>query len=141
MADNQDQSMIEFSEDVSGQAAPVPLPVREYKASIRNAQVHTSQAGKRSVRLELFVDPGQYPHDYTEGPADGTVLPTYRPSLEDTPQGRYSVRRFCEKLGLPVPTKTLDLSTWVSTECKVRVAHERDNNGDMRAKVAEIMGA
>lgn len=138
----QDQTLIEFSEDVASQAAPVPLPVKEYRAVIKSASRHLSQnSGKASVHLMLFVDPAQYPADYIEGNPDGTTLPAYRPSLEDTPQGRYSVRRFCEKVGLPVPSKSLDLNAWVQHEVKIRVKHARDNNGDMRAEVADVVGA
>lgn len=141
MIDDQDQTLVEFSEDVATQAAPVPLPVREYRGSIKSAARHLSQnSGKASVALGVFVDPAEYPADYIEGNPDGTVLTTWRPSLEDTPAGRYSVRRFCEKVGLPVPSRSLDLTVWVGHEVKVRVKHNRDNNGDMRAEIAEITG-
>lgn len=132
------ESIVEFSSDVSDQEAPKPLPVGDYIGNIRSAEAKTSQnSGKRYAAVQFFVDPEQYPADYTEGDIDGTTLTYNLVSLEDTPRGRYSIKRFCEAIGAAVPGRRLDLSEWVGLDAKLSITH-REYEGVQQANIKAV---
>lgn len=132
------ESIVEFSSDVSEQDAPKPLPVGDYPASIRGAESATSQSsGKRYAKVQFFIAPEHYPADYTEGDPDGTTLTYNLVSLEDTPKGRYSVKRFCEAIGAQVPGRRLDLSEWVGLEARLSITH-RTYEDQLQANIAKV---
>lgn len=118
------QTLFTFSEDIDGAERPQPLPVGEYRATIREVKAKMSKNNTRYGAVALFVDPSQYPLDYTDGDPDGTTLTFNRLSLEDTKKGRFSVRKFCESIGVPAPKRDFDVSTLLGLEVKVRVTHE-----------------
>ena len=116
-------SIVEFSADISKQKQPEPLPAGEYVAVIRAAEQRVSQRDTRYAATSFFVGADQYPVDYQDGNPDGTTLIYRRVSLEDTPQGRFGARRFCEAIGAPMG-KRIDLSEWIGMEASVTIVHE-----------------
>lgn len=132
-------SVIEFSEDVGSQEAPVPLPVGDYAAEIRGATQKTSQAGNPYASVQFFIPPEQYPADYTEGEPDGTVLTYNRVSLVDSPASRHRLRKFCEAIGAPTG-KSIDLNDWVGRSASVTVQHD-EYEGEKRAAIGKVSAA
>lgn len=133
-------SVIEFSEDIGSQEAPVPLPVGDYAAEIRAATQKTSQSsGNPYAAVQFFIAPEQYPADYTEGEPDGTVLTFNRVSLQDTPASRHRLRRFLEAIGAPTGQK-IDLNDWVGRSATVTVQHD-EYEGEKRAAIGKVSAA
>ena len=116
-------SIVTFSVDLATQQPPEPLPVGDYRGTIRSANPKNSQAGKRYGEVAFLISSDQYPVDYKDGNPDGTTIMFRRISLEDTPQARYSTRRFLEAIGAPLG-KRIDLTEWAGREATVEVLHE-----------------
>ncbi len=116
-------SIVEFSTNLKDAEAPEPLPVGEYTGVIMNAEQRESQRGTRYAAVTFQISPDQYPADYTDGNPDGTTIIYRRVSLEDTPQGRFGARKFCEAIGAPL-SKSIDLTTWLGSEAIVEVDNE-----------------
>jgi hypothetical protein len=132
-------SIINFSIDLNNQQAPEPLPVREYRGSIRSANVKLSQKGTKYAEVAFFVSSDQYPADYKDGNPDGTTIMYRRVSLEDTPNARFGTRRFIEAIGAPLGKK-IDVAEWVGREAAVEVSHEL-YEGVNRAVIARVRAA
>lgn len=135
MADDNDlPSVLTFSEDIANAKAPAPIPASTYRASVKHAAHEVSKnSGKRMIKIEFHITADQYPADYTDGNPDGTVLSYYVPA-EDTPQGRWNVKRACEQLGVPM-SREIDVSQMFGREANVKVVHE-PYEGQMTAKIA-----
>lgn len=135
------KSIVEFSEDVATQEAPVPLPVGDYPAEIRGAEVKTSaSSGKEYGSVQFFIAPESYPADFTEGDPDGMVLTFNRVSVQDTPAGRHRLRKFIEAIGAkPVKTK-LDMNEWVGLTATVTIVHD-EYEGEKRAVISKVSAA
>lgn len=118
------ETMLEYSEDIASAEAPNPLPARDYIGEVRSVKKAISKtSGKTYFDIGLYIDPAQYPVDYTDGNPDGTVLHYRRLLYEDTPQGRYNMRRMCETLNVPMSTR-INLAEWIGKKAKVTVTHE-----------------
>lgn len=117
MEDNEEvTSIVEFSTDISEAEQPEPLPAGEYPFTIREAEVKVSQAGKRYCAVSCYISPDDYPADYpAENAPDGKTLIFRRVGLEDTPQSRWGLRKFCQAIGAPMSNR-LDVSEWVGLE-------------------------
>jgi hypothetical protein len=139
MADDQLPTIVEFSEDLSTVEAPVPLPVGEYIGTVRAAEVKLSQKEKKYGAITYFISPDQYPADYTDGNPEGTTLVFRKLGLEDTPQARWFARKFCETHGV-VPSRSIDVSSFVGTEARLHIKHERYEGID-RAVVDKVASA
>lgn len=124
--DNEVGSIIEFTESIADQEAPVPLPKGDYPAEIRGAVRKTgATSGKDYAEQLFFIAPEAYPADYeAENAPEGTALYYRRISLVDTPAARHRIRRYCEAIGAPVPKTTLDLNEWIGRTATVTVDHE-----------------
>jgi hypothetical protein len=124
MADNEMMTIVEFSEDISTAEAPEPLPVGEYPATIRAAEVKLSQRGTRYAAVTFHIAPEEFPADYPSDIApDGKTIVFRRLSMEDNQQARFGLRRFCESIGAPM-SKKVDLSEWVGLDAKIEVEHD-----------------
>lgn len=131
-------SIIEFSEDISQQEAPVPLPEGDYPAEIRAAVRKTSAtSGNEYAKITFFIAPESYPADYTEGDPDGMALDYNRLTLQDTPSGRHRIRKFCEAIGAPIPKTKLDLNEWIGRTGTVNIKHGTWE-GEPRAEIQKV---
>jgi len=130
--------ILEFSEDVGSQDAPVPLPAGDYTAEIRAAAKKTSATtGNDYVQVTFFIQPDQYPADYSEGDPDGQALTFNRVSTQDTPAGRYRLRKFLEAIGAKMG-KSIDLNDWVGLTATVKVDSET-YEGETRAVIKSVV--
>lgn len=132
-------SIIEFSEDVGTAEAPVPLPVGEYPAEIRAAEIKDSAKGNKYVSVQFFIAPEAYPADYTEGEPDGMILTYNRVGVQDTPAGRHRMRKFTEAIGAPAGSK-LDVNDWVGRTATVSVQHDT-YEGETRAAIGKVVAS
>lgn len=132
-------SIVEFSSDVSSAEQPPALPVGNYKAIIRGATKKLSQSSKYYAETLFFINPDQYPVDFTAGSPDGMTIAYRRLSLEDTPNGRFQVRQFCQAIGAPM-AKQIDLNDWINREAVVEVIHET-YEGVTRAAIKRVRAA
>lgn len=132
-------SIIEFSEDISNAEAPAPLPVGDYPAEIRGAERKTSAKGNPYGSVTFFIAPENYPADFVEGDPDGMTLLYNRVTLDDSPQGRYRMRKFCEAIGAPMGSK-VDLNDWVGLTATVSIGHDT-YEGETRAVINKVNAA
>lgn len=142
LVDAQDYvSIIEFSEDIADAEAPEPLPVGEYPGTILKAERKESQRGTTYAAVTFNVSPDDYPADYPiEEAPDGSQLIYRRVSLEDNKRARFMLRRFCETIGAPMPSRTLNLSEWIGLDAKLHIEHEV-YEGMPRAQIARVSQA
>jgi hypothetical protein len=116
-------SVYEFSEDIGNAEAPSPLPVGDYRASVRHVEAGISKSsGKKMMVVTYIVSADQFPADFTEGNPDGESFKVYQ-SLEDTPRNRFMLRKFCEMHGV-APSKRINLPDFMGTEVILNVSHE-----------------
>jgi hypothetical protein len=112
----------------------MPLPIGAYRAVIRNVNAAPGKKDPSSFNAEVHfhVSPDQYPVDYTEGEADGTVL-RYYVSLANKPQARYALKGFLSAIQAPMG-REIDLTTWLGLEAMIKVTHE-EYEGRMLARI------
>lgn len=129
-------SVYEYAEDIANAMPPSPLPVREYRASVRAIEPRISKtSGKPMAVVTYLISADQYPADFTEGNPDGEVLPYYQP-LEDTTKNRYLLRKFCEKHGVVGGTR-LNLPDFIGQDVIIAVTHE-DYQGVPQARANPV---
>lgn len=132
-----ENSIIEFSEDISNAEAPVPLPPGDYTAEIRAAEVKESAKGNQYFAVTFFIQPEQYPADYTDGDPDGTTLSYNRLQKRDDTAGRYRVRKFCEAIGAKMGKK-IDVNDWIGQTATVAVTNS-EYEGEQRAEIKKVV--
>lgn len=133
-------SILTFSEDVSTQEPPSPLPAGDYPATIKSAEKKVStSSGNEYIALMLMVSPDHYPADFTDGNADGEVLSYNRLVVEDTPRARYRIRKVCEAIGAKA-SKEIDLAEWLGLTATITVTQD-EYEGEKRAQIKAIKGA
>lgn len=133
-------SIVQFSADVADAEAPPPLPRGRYRATIRKAVQKVSQNNTKYAEILFFIGPDQYPADYTDGNPEGLSIAYRRVSLEDTAQARWRLKNFCIAIGAEVPTRELDLMSWINREADVEIAHE-EYEGVNRAVISRVLAA
>jgi hypothetical protein len=95
-------SIISFSEDVSTQEAPNPLPNGVYTGEIVSAVIAKSDKGKLYGNIGFKISADQYPADFKDGNPDGTTIQYRRVPLEDNNAARFQLRQFCNAVGVVV---------------------------------------
>lgn len=133
-------SIVEFSEDIGDAEQPEPLPVGEYNADIRGAEVKISQKGTKYAAVTFVVSPDEYPADYPlENAPDGKVIIHRRCSLEDNPQARFMLRQFIEAIGATA-SKKIDVNDWVGLNAVIEVDHD-EYEGVTREQIKRVNAA
>lgn len=131
-------SIVEFSEDISEAAEPEPLPVGEYPATIRQAEIKVSQRGTKYAAVTFVVAPEEYPADFPlENAPDGKVIVFRRCSMEDNPQARFMLRNFCEAIGATA-SKKIDVNDWVGLDAAVEIDHD-EYEGVTREQIKRVI--
>lgn len=131
-------SIVSYSEDVSQQDAPAPLPVREYIGTVKTAEVKDSQkTGKQYLQINFHVGPDQYPADFTDGNPDGETLSWMRTPISDDPRGRFAMKSLCQILGV-VSSKQVDLNDMIGKDAKLVIKHSQ-YEGQNRAEIAKLL--
>tara|TARA_Y100000034_G_C6907541_1_gene421633 strand:+ start:1748 stop:2308 length:561 start_codon:yes stop_codon:yes gene_type:complete len=135
---NEDESIVEFSEDISEAEPPEPLPAKEYPAEIMGAVVKMSQNATRYIATQVRIDPADYPADYNADLNPDGITIMQPVGAEDNQKARFRLRRTCETLGVTVPGRTLDVSDWLGVKCRVELKIE-PFEGIMQNKIARFV--
>lgn len=115
-------SVYEFQTDIGEAQQPSPLPVGEYRASVKIAELKVSKSsGKPMLVLSYHISSDQYPADYTDGNVDGEVLLTYA-SLAETPRNKWLLKRFMEMHGVAASNR-LVITDFIGQEVVVKIDH------------------
>lgn len=136
--DGSSVSIVEFSEDIATAERPEELPAAEYDAEVREAKAETSQKNNRYAAIALYIRADQYPPTFVDGNPDGTTLIFRRLSLEDNPRSRFQIKEFFERIGLPAPRRSVDLSQLLGHRVRILVRHG-EYDGHPRAEVAKVL--
>jgi hypothetical protein len=133
-------SIVEFSGDIATAEAPVPLPMRQYPATIRKVEAKVSEKGNRYAAVSFYISTDDYPADYpTDNAPDGTTLVFRRVGLDDNAPTRFRLRKFLETIGAPVSSR-ISLNDWVGLTCQVAIKHE-EYEGEPRAVIDKVLKA
>lgn len=133
-------SIMEFSQDLSTQEAPPPLPAGTYPAEIISAAFKVSAtSGNTYCAIQFKISPDSYPADFTEGDPDGTTLSYNRLVMEDSPQARWRLRKFLEAVGGRLG-KSFDPSDILGLAGNIEVANETFE-GEPRAQIKRVVAA
>lgn len=136
MSDTNLPTIISYAEDLANAEAPSPLPMREYRATVREAKIAESKSsGKANLNVVWVIPADQYPADYTDGNPDGTTLSSYF-SVEDNAQARFRMRRFIEAVGAKLG-REIDPAQLVGLEAMLKIEHE-PYQGVKQARIAGI---
>lgn len=137
MQDDEDQeSFISFSEDLSDAEAPLPLPERDYPATITDAARHSTQDGRPMIKTTWKVSEDDYPVDYDASNAPGGKTITMFLMADDTPPSRFRVRRFLEAVGAPL-SKGVNPKTLIGLTGRITIKHE-EYEGQPREKISRV---
>lgn len=126
MSDHEMTSIIEFSEDISTAEKPPLLPRDTYPGTLQMIEPKIGvNSGKAYGSATVVIAPDAFPPDFEapEAYPDGVMLTFNRVPLEDNPNSRYRLRKFCERFGV-VPTTRLDLSEFSMKPCRIVLDHE-----------------
>lgn len=137
-------SVYEFQSNIADATEPVPLPVGEYKASVKVVELAKSKAsGQPMAVFNYLVSPDQYPADYTDGNADGELLRWYLPLVDahgnETPRTRWRIKKAMEAHGL-APSSRFVCTDFIGAEVTLVVQNE-DFQGSPQARVTGVKAA
>ncbi len=134
-------SILEFSQDITNQEAPPPLPAGDYNATIESVELKTSQtSGNEYLNIVFNIAPDDYPADFdAENNPDGVKLSYMRLNNDDTARNRYNVRKFCEAIGAKTGKK-VDPNDWIGLSTVISVKHGTWE-GEKRAEFGKIVGS
>jgi len=134
-------SIVEFSSDIASAEAPELLPEGSYPAQLIASEVKVSNnTGNKYAALTFHINVNDFPADFpVENAPDGVKIIYRRVSLEDTPNGRYGLHKFCEAVGAPMSSR-IDVAEWQGYEATVEVAHS-EWNGEGRTEITSVASA
>lgn len=137
-----EETMIEFSEDIGEATPPAPLPIGQYEAEIRGAEVKIANAtGKRYAAVMFNINPDQFPADFEDAGdyPEGVTLIYRRVPLEDDRTSRSRLRQFLNGIGAPTG-KSINLNDWVGLVARVQVGTS-EWEGVMRNEITVVSAA
>lgn len=130
-------TMMSYSQDIKDAEKPKPLPAGQYRGVVRSAECKVSGKGKKYVAVVFNITPEQYPADFTDGNPEGTTMTWGRTSGEDTPQGRFSMKKLFSELGAPLPGKEVDLNQLLGREAILTTKLEMYQD-DLNAQIDKL---
>jgi hypothetical protein len=134
--DEDDLSIIEFSENIADAEAPDPLPERDYPASISKVSRETSGKGGTYAAVSFHVNEEDYPSDFDAAQAPGGKEVRHVVMLTDDAPTRHRVRKFCEAIGANMG-KRINLSEWIGLQATITIKHDT-YEGVKREKVGKV---
>jgi hypothetical protein len=137
MSNENEMKEFEYSQSLADAEAPVPLPKGPYPFEIKKAELKKSKSGNTILNVSCFIEPDNYPVDFTEGHPDGTTLIFGRLVVRDDAQSRYQMRKFLESVGAPLSSK-LDPNDLIGRTGTLEVDHDTWE-GVLRATIAKIL--
>lgn len=136
---SEENTILEFDQDISTVEAPPPLPAGEYVGTIVSAVVKTSNnTGNKYVEVRFRVDPEQYPADFdASNDPDGVDLYWRRLMYDTSQRGMYRMRKWCETIGCGMSSR-IDPSEWIGLEGRLEVSNKPDQDGVDRAEIDRV---
>jgi hypothetical protein len=124
------RTIVHFSEDISEATAPEPLPAGVYNATVSNAEIKTSSAKQTQyLSLTFRINPEDYPADYPiENAPDGVSVNYYGGSAEDDRQSRFRLKQLYQRLGLPLPGRSIDCNQFLHVSAQIQLKQEIYND-------------
>ena len=142
MSDNENTlgSIFDFSEDISQQEAPPPLPVGNYLATVTAAEAKVSKnSGNTYADISFSIAPDQFAPDFAAVQQDAVVLHHRTLVIKDDARSRWAIRRFCEALRVPV-NRQLDLNSFIGKPAMLKIKHS-EYQGQKRADIEAVEAA
>jgi hypothetical protein len=132
-------SIVEFSQDINDQEAPVPLPPDTYPGTCIKAETVDSKAtpGNTLLHTQWRIEPDAYPADFTEGNPDGETLSYYRVIKPETAQRRFALKQLLLAVGI-TPSRSLDPNEFIGLSGQLKISNET-YEGVKRAKIDSIV--
>jgi Protein of unknown function (DUF669) len=116
-------SVYELGSNLADVQQPSPLPIGEYRASVKIAELKASKSSGKPMLVTTYnISPDQYPPDFTDGNPDGETLMVYT-SMSETPRSRWMLRKFVEMHGV-VPSNRISATDFIGQEVILKVEHE-----------------
>lgn len=138
--DEDDESIVEYSENIADAEAPEPLPEREYVATITKATVETSaNKGTKYYQPVFRINEEDYPADFDVNNAPGGKEIRHIVGATDDGPSRHRLRKFCEAIGAPM-SKRIRPSEWVGLTAKITIKHDT-YEGVKREKISKVQPA
>jgi putative intracellular protease/amidase len=134
--DEDEGSIIEFSDNIADAEAPEPLPEREYMATITKTVKAVSSNGNPYAAVTLRINEDDYPADFDTANAPGGKDIRHIVGLADDAPSRHRLRKFLEAIGAPM-SKRIDLTTWIGLSGKISIKHDT-YEGVKREKVSKV---
>ena len=122
MSEEQLGSVYTMDKSLADAERPKPLPVGEYRGEVRDASLKVSTKGNKMLVVQYYIDPSQFPPDYTDGNPDGETLTVFQ-SLLQTPRNRYLLKGFCLMHGV-APSNQIDTTAFIAQSVILQVTHE-----------------
>jgi hypothetical protein len=139
--DDEVGSVFEYSMPLSEQERPPVLPIGEYAATVTDMEKKFGKdSGRPYFNIKLKVEPEAMPPDFVEALGTGQPLTLFSMVMgaEDNPQSRYTMRQFCEALGVPAVSR-FTKADFLNKDCRVQIKHGKDLSGNPRAEVQKII--
>lgn len=136
------EGVMEYSEDINDAERPEPLPRGDYPATILSVERTVGkESGRPYAKVQYQVDASDMPADYVEKyQVERKTLTGRHFFLEDTPQGRYNAKVYCQAIGAPMGNR-LNLKDMTGLTCKLTLDHEDDLEGNPRESVRKVSRA
>jgi hypothetical protein len=117
-------SVFEFSQDISTQDAPPPLPKGKYLATISSAEAKVSAtSGNTYADITFTIAPDQFPADYSAIQADAVNIHHRTMVLsKDDARSRYNIRKFYESVRA-VASRKIDLNDLLGKSAMLTIDH------------------
>lgn len=138
LVDDEDQdSIIEYSDNIADAEAPEPLPEREYVATISKATIETSATkGTKYFAPVFHINEEDYPADFDVNNAPGGKDIRHIIGAADDAPSRHRLRKFCEAIGAPM-SKRIRPAEWVGLQAKITIKHDT-YEGVKREKISKV---
>jgi hypothetical protein len=134
-------SVFEVDCDLNDAKPPVPLPVGEYRATVRSCEQQISKSSNKPMAVfTYYISPDQFPPDFTDGNPEGELLTTYVSLDLTNARNRYRWKQLHQMHGVRIVPHRIDLTQFLGRDVIVNVTHE-EYQGEPRPRVNPIREA
>jgi hypothetical protein len=137
------ESIIEYSVNLEDQERPPILPIGEYRAEVTGFEKkYGKDSGRPYFNVKVSISADNQPADFVEalGTQGPVTLFYLLMGAEDNPVSRFTMRQFCEALGVPLASR-FRAEDFLNKECRVQIKHGADLSGNPRPEVQKLVRA
>lgn len=142
-ASDEMESIIEYSVNLEDQERPPILPIGEYRAEVTGFEKKFGkESGRPYFNVKVSISADNQPADFVEalGTQGPVTLFHIVMGAEDNPVSRFTMRQFCEALGVPLASRFRP-EDFINKECRVQIKHDKDLAGNPVPKVQKLVRA